>query len=128
MPFPGKILIVDDEVHVRKFVSLVVRELGAPTVIEASDGKEALIKFAAEKPDLVLLDVNMPVLDGVHTLAALLKQDPKAVVVMVTSLANRQTIEKCLNAGAVGYIRKDTPREKILAELTALVHENFGEP
>ena len=73
MSFPGKILIVDDEAHVRKFVGLIVRGLGEPAVIEASDGKEALAKYAAEAPDLVLLDVNMPVLDGVHTLAALLK-------------------------------------------------------
>jgi CheY-like chemotaxis protein len=127
MPLPGKILIVDDERHVRKFVGLIVRELGAPTIIEAADGKEALAKYAAESPDLVLLDVNMPVLDGVHTLAALLKQDPQAVVIMLTSLANRQTIEKCLNTGAVGYIRKDTPRQTILTELTALLQENHGE-
>ncbi len=127
MPNPGKILIVDDELHVRKFVSLIVRDLGAPVIVEASDGKEALAKYAAEAPDLVLLDVNMPVLDGMHTLIELRKQDPKAVVIMLTSLANRQTIEKCLNAGAAGYIRKDTPRDKILTELTALVREHLGE-
>ena len=121
MSTPGKILIVDDEMHVRKFVGLIVREMGTPTVVEASDGKEALAMYTAEAPDLVLLDVNMPVLDGVHTLAALLKQDPKAVVIMLTSLANRQTVEKCLGAGAAGYIRKDTPREKIQSELTALL-------
>jgi CheY-like chemotaxis protein len=125
MPNPGKILIVDDELHVRKFVSLIVRDLGAPAIVEASDGKEALAKYSAESPDLVLLDVNMPVLDGVNTLTALRKQDPEAVVIMLTSLANRQTIEKCLNAGAAGYIRKDTPRETILTELTALVREHF---
>jgi two-component system, chemotaxis family, chemotaxis protein CheY len=123
----GKILIVDDEVHVRKFVSLIARALGEPAIIEAGDGREALAKYAAEAPDLVLLDVNMPVLDGVHTLTALLQQDAKAKVVMLTSLANRQTIEKCLNAGAAGYIRKDTPRESILNELTAIVRESFGE-
>ncbi|HTY70418.1 MAG TPA: response regulator transcription factor [Alphaproteobacteria bacterium] len=127
MPAPGKILIVDDEAHVRKFVSLIARSLGQPAIIEAGDGKEALAKYTAEAPDLVLLDVNMPVLDGVHTLAALLKQDAKAKVIMLTSLANRQTIEKCINAGAAGYIRKDTPRESILTELTAIVRETFGE-
>jgi len=127
MPAPGKILIVDDEVHVRKFVRLIARSLGEAAIIEAGDGKEALAKYAAEAPDLVLLDVNMPVLDGVHTLTALLKQDANAKVVMLTSLANRQTIEKCLNAGAAGYIRKDTPRESILNELTTIVRETFGE-
>jgi CheY-like chemotaxis protein len=127
MSSPGKILIVDDESHVRKFVGLIVRGLGEPVVIEASDGKEALAKYAAEAPDLVLLDVNMPVLDGMHTLAAILKQDAKAKIVMLTSLVNRQTIEKCLNGGATGYIRKDNPRDAILKELTAIVRETFGE-
>ncbi len=127
MPFTGKILVVDDEPHVRKFVGLIARALGAPTIIEAANGQEALDQYAREAPDLVLLDVNMPVMDGLTTLAALLKQDAEAVIVMLTSLVNRQTIEACLKAGAAGYIRKDTPKDEILAELTTIVHECFGE-
>ena len=121
MTFTGKILLVDDEPHVRKFLGLIVRGLGTPITIEAANGEEALSKYAAESPDLVLLDVNMPIMNGRQILAAILKQDPKAQVVMLTSLANRQTIEECLKTGAVGYIRKDTPKEAILAELAALV-------
>lgn len=127
MPFAGKILVVDDEPHVRKYVSLIVQGLGTPTVIEASDGQDALAKYAAERPDLTLLDVNMQVMDGLQTLAAILKINPDAVVVMLTSLANRQTIEECLQAGASGYLRKDTPRDAIAAELAAIVRDNFPE-
>jgi CheY-like chemotaxis protein len=127
MPFTGKILIVDDEPHVRKFVALIVRGLGSPVISEAADGAEALAKYAAESPDLVLLDVNMPVMDGLHTLIAIREQNPDAVVVMLTSLANRQTIEECLNAGAAGYFRKDTAKEIILDELAAIVRENLVE-
>ena len=71
MPFSGKILIVDDEPHVRKFVSLIVRGLGTPTVIEATDGQDAVAKYTAEQPDLTLLDVNMQLMDGLQTLAAI---------------------------------------------------------
>ena len=127
MPFTGKILVVDDEPHVRKYVSLIVRGLGAPTVIEATDGQDAVTKYAAERPDLTLLDVNMQVMDGLQTLAAIQKINPDAVVVMLTSLANRQTIEECLQAGASGYLRKDTPKEAIAAELAAIVRDNFPE-
>ena len=127
MPFAGKILVVDDEPHVRKYVSLIVRGLGTPTVIEATDGQDALDKYAAERPDLTLLDVNMQVMDGLQTLAAIQKINPDAVVVMLTSLANRQTIEECLQAGASGYLRKDTPREAIAAELATIVRDNFPE-
>ncbi len=127
MPFTGKILVVDDEPHVRKFVALVARGLGSPVILEAANGQEALDRYARETPQLVLLDVNMPVMDGMATLTALRNQDPEAVVVMLTSLVNRQTVEACLKAGAAGYIRKDTPRDEILAELNAVVHECFEE-
>ena len=125
MPFTGKILLVDDEPHVRKFVGLVARGLGSPIIIEAANGEEALVKYAAESPDLVLLDVNMPLMDGIQTLSAILQDNPDALVVMLTSLTNRQTVEQCLTAGA-GYIRKDTPKEAILAELAAILADNVA--
>lgn len=127
MPFSGKILIVDDESHVRKFIGLVAKELGSPVLVEAVNGEEAVGKYAQEAPDLVLLDVNMPVMDGLEALRALLQQDPEAVVIMLTSLANRSTIEECIKAGATGYIRKDTPKDVILAELKAIVRDCFEE-
>jgi len=125
MPFDGKILIVDDEPHVRKFIGLVARGLGSPVLVEAADGEEGLAKYAAETPDLVLLDVNMPVLDGLEALKLLRQRDPNAVVVMLTSLANRHTIEECVKLGAVGYIRKDTAKNTILAELSTIVRDCF---
>lgn len=125
MPAPGKILIVDDETHVRKFVGLITRELGNPQILEAADGDEALARYRAEMPGLVLLDVNMPGLDGTQTLVELLRVNPEAVVVMLTSLANRQTVERCLEAGAAGYIRKDTPKESILDELRVILNQHF---
>ena len=123
MPFTGKILLIDDEPHVRKFLGLVVRGLGSPVTLEATTGEEALRLYAMESPDLVLLDVNMPMMNGLQILAAILQQDPKAQVVMLTSLANRQTIEECLKIGAIGYIRKDTPKEAILAELATYISD-----
>ena len=121
MPFTGKILLVDDEPHVRKFIGILVRRLGSPVISEAGNGEEALAKFALESPDLVLLDVNLPGMDGIQILSAILAQDPEAKIVMLTSLANRQTIEECLRLGAVSYIREDTPKEAILAELSEVI-------
>jgi two-component system, chemotaxis family, chemotaxis protein CheY len=128
MPFTGKILLVDDEAHVRKYIGLLARGLGSPVIIEAANGDEALARYAQESPDLVLLDVNLPGMDGVQILSSILAQDPDAVVVMLTSLANRQTIEECLRLGATSYIRKDTPKEAVFAELSAVVSENLGKP
>jgi CheY-like chemotaxis protein len=125
MPFTGKILLVDDEPHVRKYVGLLARGLGSPVIFEASNGEEALALYAQKSPDLVLLDVNLPGMDGVQVLSAILAQDPDAVVVMLTSLANRQTIDECLRLGATSYIRKDTPKDAVFAELSAVVKENL---
>jgi CheY-like chemotaxis protein len=127
MPFTGKILLIDDEPHIRKYLALIARGLGAPVIIEAGNGPDALAKYQQESPQLVLLDVNMPGMDGLEILAAILAQDPKALVVMMTSLVNRQTVEECLKLGATSYIRKDTPKEAILAELSEVIHTNLTE-
>ena len=117
MNFNGKILLVDDEAHIRVFVSLILKSLGSPKIIEAANGQEAIAAFQAEKPDVVLLDVNMPHLDGIQTLRKLKEIDPDCTVIMLTSLANRETVEKALELGAVNYIRKDTPKEEIAKSL-----------
>lgn len=125
MPFNGKILLVDDEPHIRKFIGLLLRQIGSPTVIEASNGQEGFEKYKSDTPDLVLLDVNMPVLDGLGTLRAIRAHDPDAVVIMLTSLANRQMVEQAIELGASNYIRKDSPKEEMLAALQGTIDACF---
>lgn len=117
----GKVLVVDDESHIRKFVSLFVKSMGDITVVQAANGSEALEVYQREKPQLVLLDVNMPRIDGLQTLRSLKQLDPAAVVVMLTSLVNRQTVEECLDRGALGYLRKDNPPEEMTRQLAKFV-------
>ena len=127
MPFTGKILLVDDEPHVRKFVALIARQaLGTKhSLVEASDGDQALELYQSTHPDLVLLDVNMPRRDGIETLRALREIDPEVAVVMLTSLTNRQTIEQAAELGAIHYLRKDTPKDEIAATLASIVESLF---
>jgi len=127
MNFQGKILLVDDEPHIRKFVGLILKSIAQPTIIEAVNGQEALRLYKEKEPDLVLLDVNMPVMDGVQTLGAIMALCPDAIVVMLTSLVNRQTVEECLRLGATGYIRKDTPREELSGEVMRIISDCFGD-
>jgi len=127
MIFDGSILLVDDEAHIRKFISLLLRHLGVTRIFEAPNGSEALVIYAREKPDLVMLDVNMPVMDGIETLRALKKADPNAVVVMLTSLANRQTIDEAVALGAANYIRKDAPPEDIGRALAETIEASFDQ-
>jgi CheY-like chemotaxis protein len=125
MNFSGSILLVDDESHIRKFISLLLRHLGIAKIYEAPNGREALEVYKRESPDLVMLDVNMPVMDGIETLRALKQLNPDAVVVMLTSLANRQTIDEAVALGAANYIRKDAPPEDIGRALAETIDACF---
>jgi len=123
MNLAGKVLVVDDESHIRKFVSLMIESLGHPVVLQASNGHEALKVYEREKPDLVLLDVNMPHFDGLQTLCQLKRVAPTCTVVMLTSLVNRQTVEECLHLGAAGYIRKDNPPDELMVQLKKILDD-----
>jgi two-component system, chemotaxis family, chemotaxis protein CheY len=127
MNFSGSIMLVDDEAHIRKFISLLLRHLGVERIFEAPNGSVALEVYKKENPDLVMLDVNMPVMDGIETLRALKAINPDCVVVMLTSLANRQTIDEAVALGAANYIRKDAPPEEIGRALSDTI-DNCFEP
>ncbi len=126
MNCPQTILLTDDEAHIRKFIGLVLRKFDNPRILEAANGAEAIALYQQHQPDLVLLDVNMPVMDGVQALTGIMQADPNAVVVMLTSLANRHTVEQCQQLGAVDYIRKDTPREELTARFEQIIADCYG--
>ena len=125
MKFSGSILLVDDEAHIRKFISLALRQVQEATILEASNGEEAVALYTLHRPALVLLDVNMPKLGGLETLRALKSINPDCVVVMLTSLATRQVIEEAAELGATNYIRKDAPKDEILKTLRETIEKSF---
>jgi two-component system chemotaxis response regulator CheY len=125
MNFKGTVLLVDDEPHIRKFVALMLKQVGVSTIIEAANGHEAIAQYQQENPDLVLLDINMPVMDGLETLQQLRQINPEAVVVMLTSMVNRQNVDQALALGATNYIRKDTQKEAIMQVLTETIDACF---
>ena len=127
MNYPQTILLTDDEAHIRKFIGLVLRKFDNPKLVEAADGNQAVQLYKQNHPDLVLLDVNMPNMDGVRALEEIKRYDPDAVVVMLTSLANRQTVEECLRLGAVAYIRKDTAREDLTAQFERIIADCYDQ-
>lgn len=109
-----RILLADDEPHVRVYLKSVLRRLDAEIVGEAANGVEALRAFRETRPDLLLMDLNMPIRNGEEALQDIMTEFPDARVVMLSSLANRASVEKCVELGAVHYLRKDTPSREIL--------------
>lgn len=108
-----RVLVVDDQETIRFFIKKVTRLLHLQLVGEAEDGVQAVALYRNEAPDLVLLDINMPLKRGDEALQEILAIDPKAQVVMLTSVAEMDIVKKCIEAGAVNYILKNTPLEKM---------------
>jgi two-component system, response regulator, stage 0 sporulation protein F len=102
---PGKVLVVDDEPEVQHFLQDFLSLRGYEVVLAAT-GLDALTALEAQKPDLVLLDVAMPVMDGLETLSRIVALDPVVRVIMITANADISLTSKLLALGAVDYIPK----------------------
>ena len=110
----GKLLIVDDEIDVREFAANFFRRHKIE-VITASGGEEAIDKVDKEKPQLVLLDIKMPDIDGVETLRRLKEKDKNIKVIMVTGRKPEEEgiLDECRQLGALDYIHKPLELEKL---------------
>ncbi len=123
MSRPDTVLIVDDEVHLRTYLKLILKQIGFTSFHEAGNGREAIDKYKVEKPDIVLMDVNMPVMEGMEALKEIIEFDEEAIVVMMTSVASRQAVETSVELGASHYIRKDSKKDEIAEQLNTLIEE-----
>ena len=112
-----RVLLADDESHVRLFIKTVMASMGCEVVAEAADGRQALEQFDKTAPDLVLLDINMPVMDGISALKELRRRSDKVAIVMLTSLASAEIVDQCLEAGANYHLRKDVPLSELKQEI-----------
>lgn len=126
MERPNTALIVDDETHLRVYLKLLLQQIGFSVFFEAGNGQQGVDLYKAHQPDLVLMDVNMPVKEGIEALKEIVEFDPAAVVVMASSVASRQAVEASVECGASYYIRKDTPKAKMAELLNGLIDEIWG--
>jgi len=113
--------LADDELHIRMLMKKFFQSINCDIAGEAKNGQEAVELYRREKPDIMLLDINMPVMAGDEALKAIISEFPDAFVIMLTSLADVENVQNCLENGAANYIRKDTP----LAELKEIIKETW---
>ncbi len=112
---PLTILIADDHPMVREGLSAVInRQSEMRVVAEAGNGHEAVEKFVALRPDVALLDLRMPMMDGIEAVMSIYEREPAARMVIVTSYQSEEDIYRALRAGAQGYILKDAPSEDLI--------------
>ncbi|MDD5456523.1 MAG: response regulator [Candidatus Margulisbacteria bacterium] len=100
-----KILIVDDATFVRVRLGNSVKKIGYEPVF-AENGKVAIEQYVKEKPDVVFMDISMPVMDGISSLKEIIKADPQARIIMLTNEAQQKTIIEALQCGAKMYLVK----------------------
>lgn len=119
-------LIVDDEAYFRRFVGELMHKASFGHVVDAHNGREALARFAELRPDLVILDINMPHLNGLETLVEIRRLSLSTPIIMLTSIAEEVVVEECVDQGATYFIRKDVPAGALAEELGRAITECFS--
>ena len=112
-----RLLVVDDALFMRKLISGVAAEAGWQVVGEAANGAEGVALYQQHRPDLVTMDLVMPVMGGLEALRQIRTFDPEAKVVVVTALDQKQSLMDSIRDGAIDFIVKPFERERVLALL-----------
>ena len=115
-----RVMIVDDHQMVRMGLQSMLLEPDIRVVGEAASGAEALALLSQLAPDVVLMDIRMPDMDGIQALEAIKAQRPQTRVVMVTTYRSTVYLLRSLSAGAAGFVLKDVPREELLNTVRAV--------
>jgi len=115
-----KVLIVDDAAFIRMQLKQLLIKNNYDVVGEAENGKEALEKIQSLKPDIVTLDITMPVMDGIECLIEINKLQNKPSVIMVSALGQETYVKKAILNGAKGFIVKPYKPEVVLKQLEKL--------
>ncbi|HSK66929.1 MAG TPA: response regulator transcription factor [Anaerolineales bacterium] len=123
MSEPIRILIADDHAIVREGLrSLIATEPGMELLGEASDGIQAVDKARALQPDVILLDMMMPREDGLGAINDIIKENPNARILVLTSFAEDEKVFPAIKAGALGYLLKDSSPQELLQAIRNVYH------
>lgn len=117
------IMVVDDARFMRILLKQILESSQLATnIVEAIDGQSAIEMYKKIKPDLVTMDINMPNSDGITCMKQILKIDPLAKIIMVTSVEQKNVIEDALNSGAKGYVKKPFDKKEIFRTVKELLN------
>ncbi|TMB93230.1 MAG: response regulator transcription factor [Chloroflexi bacterium] len=117
---PVRVLIVDDHPLVRRGLTSLLNGVADISVVgAAADGEEAVAYVAEERPDIVLMDISMPGMDGFEALRRLLKAVPGTRVVMLTSFSDHDLVIEAIDTGAIGFLLKDADPSDLINGIRA---------
>ena len=101
-----KILVCDDSILARKSMTAMLNSFGYENIIEVSNGEDAVNKYKEEKPDIVFLDIVMPVKDGITATREIIEFNPEARIIVISSVGTQTHLREVIKAGAKDFIQK----------------------
>ena len=113
----ARILIVDDAAFARLAMVKMLSEIGHEAVAQAENGVKAIEMYKAYKPDIVLMDITMPDMDGIEAVRAIKAEDAAAKIIMVSAMGQQQKVFESIAAGAVDFIVKPAQKDQLKASI-----------
>ncbi len=107
------VLVCDDSMFARKSLCLYIATLGIKNVYEAADGQQAVDQYAEHKPDIVFMDIVMPVITGIDALTKIKEIDPNAKVIMASSVGTQNHLKAAIKAGATDFLQKPISNDQV---------------
>lgn len=117
-----RVLVVDDLPMMRAAIRKALSGDGFAVVAEAENGRDGVLAYAEKRPDVVLLDIAMPVMDGITALDRLLTVDPAARVVMCSALGEQEMVMQALRRGAREFVVKPFTTERLVSAVSNVAH------
>lgn len=116
-----RVLVTDDLPVMREAIRDILQSAGMEVAGEAENGREMMYRYADVEPDVVLLDITMPVMDGITALSKLMQYDPAARVVMCSALGEQEMILRAIRLGAKDFIVKPFDSERIVSAVSKVM-------
>ena len=116
-----RVLIVDDAAFMRLSMKTMMEKNGFEVVGEAENGAEAIIKYNELKPDIVTMDITMPVMDGLQALSQIMRLDSKAKVIMITAMGQETMVKEAVISGAKGFVIKPFKEIDVIQTINQIV-------
>ena len=118
-----RIMLCDDSMTVRKKMAQQLRAICDCDIIEAKNGSVAIDAYKAMRPDLVLMDIMMPVKSGLEALDEIIVSDPNAKIVMLSSVGTKTNLQEALKKGAVDFVQKPCSQQRLQSLIDTYVKE-----
>jgi len=116
-----KIMLVDDAAFMRMTIKNCLTKAGYTNLVEAGDGQQAVDTFAKENPDLVIMDITMPNMDGLEALKAIRAKDGNANVVMCSAMGQETMVIDAIRSGAKDFIVKPFKPDRVLKTVSTIL-------